>query len=91
MSDWEDKLENRRVLTYEETRDAWTQILLLRAGVSGDERPLLDEIAKALTEFAPDLAEALADRFFQKAKTTTFTPNANLLGLLQYEEEDWWK
>jgi hypothetical protein len=91
--DWELKLEKGRTLTYEQTRDAWAEIILLRAGLKGKEKTAIDAIAKALTKYAPDLATELAKRFYYDPKVELLKPEATkiLLGLLKYVKKEWWQ
>jgi|TARA_R110000744_G_scaffold91063_2_gene176826 hypothetical protein len=91
MKDWEEKLRNTRTLTYEQTREAWEEILLLRAGVNNKEPPTLEAIGRALTKYAPDIAKDLAKRFRKDEKKIKNAPNAILLGLLERKENNWWR
>jgi hypothetical protein len=88
---WETKMKNNRTMTFEETRAAWTEILLLRAGVSNEEKPLLTTLARALTAYAPEIAERLARRFQHDANKKEIPPDGLLLSLLEFEEKEWWE
>ena len=89
MPAWEEKLKNTRTMDFEQSREAWEEILLLRAGVLNKDKPTLYAIGRALTKYAPDIAKDLAKRFKADENTTKNAPDAILLGLLERKKKEW--
>ena len=91
MPAWEEKLKNTRAMDFEQSREAWEEILLLRAGVLNKDKPTLDAIGRALTKYAPDIAKDLAKRFKADENKIKNAPDAILLGLLERKKKEWWE